>query len=54
MHRDICLTNREAIVDWLDTLLMQLAEFRSLIADRDERRETYFVQAKDVREGVYR
>jgi prephenate dehydrogenase len=53
MYRDICSTNKEAIVDWLDALVMQLAELRSLIATGDDSLENYFAQAKHVRDGVY-
>jgi prephenate dehydrogenase len=35
MYRDICLTNREAILRWLDLYLGQLAEVRSLLAEGD-------------------
>ena len=53
MYRDICSTNKEAIINWLDTLVMQLAELRSLIATGDDSLENYFAQAKHVRDGVY-
>jgi prephenate dehydrogenase len=53
MHCDICRTNREAVVEWLDRLARHLAELRSLIATGDEALEHYFAQAKQVREGVY-
>jgi prephenate dehydrogenase len=52
MYRDICLTNREAILGWLDTLAMQLDSVRSLIATSDAALESYFAQAKQVREAV--
>ncbi|HEX6484647.1 MAG TPA: prephenate dehydrogenase/arogenate dehydrogenase family protein [Ktedonobacteraceae bacterium] len=53
MYRDICSTNKEAIVDWLDSLIMHLAKLRSLIATGDDSLENYFAQAKHVRDGVY-
>jgi prephenate dehydrogenase len=53
MYRDICSTNKEAIVEWLDRLVMQLAELRSLVATGDDSLENYFAQAKHVRDGVY-
>jgi prephenate dehydrogenase len=53
MHRDICGTNREAVGEWLDRLVLQLTEFRSLMVTADETLEHYFAQAKHVREGVY-
>ena len=38
MHRDICLTNREAILRWLDAYVEELGRFRTLLAsgDRDD------------------
>jgi prephenate dehydrogenase len=53
MYHDICGTNREAIVHWLDRLAIQLAELRSLMVTSDETLEHYFAQAKDIRDGVY-
>jgi prephenate dehydrogenase len=53
MHRDICWTNKDAIVHWVDRLVMQLAELRSLIVTSDDTLERYFAQAKNIREGVY-
>lgn len=52
MYRDICLTNREAILGWLDALALQLDSLRSLIATSDTALEPYFAQAKQVREAV--
>ncbi|HEX6482827.1 MAG TPA: prephenate dehydrogenase/arogenate dehydrogenase family protein [Ktedonobacteraceae bacterium] len=53
MHRDMCGTNKEAIVHWLDRLVMQLAELRSLIVTGDDTLEHYFAQAKDIHDGRY-
>lgn len=53
MYNDICSTNKEAIVEWLDRLVMQLADLRLLIATGDDSLENYFAQAKRVRDGVY-
>jgi prephenate dehydrogenase len=53
MYRDICLTNREAILSWLDALTQQLENVRSLIATSDTSLEPYFVQARQVRNAVY-
>jgi prephenate dehydrogenase len=53
MYRDICLTNKEAIVDWLDALAWQLERIRSLIAMNDDDLEPYFAQAKRIREAAY-
>ncbi|HEY8491931.1 MAG TPA: prephenate dehydrogenase/arogenate dehydrogenase family protein [Dehalococcoidia bacterium] len=35
MERDICLTNREAIIHWLDRLVAELAHYRELIQQGD-------------------
>jgi prephenate dehydrogenase len=54
MYRDICLTNKEPILDWLDALAWQLERIRSLIAMNDDDLEPYFAQAKSIREAAYR
>jgi len=53
MYRDICLTNKQAILSWLDALAWQLERVRSLIAISDDALEPYFAQAKQVREAAY-
>ncbi len=53
MYHDICLTNQEAILRWLDALVQQLENVRSLIATSDSSLELYFAQAKQVRDAVY-
>jgi len=53
MYRDICWTNKEAIVDWIDSLVMELANLRSRIASGDDTLEHYFAQAKHIRDGVH-
>ena len=53
MYRDICLTNREAILRWLDALAQELESVRSLIATSDTSLEPYFAQAKQVRDALY-
>lgn len=57
MHRDICLTNREAIVRWLDGYVTELERVRALLADEamsEEQRsaelERFFTQAKEQRD----
>lgn len=53
MHRDICATNRSAIVRWLDTVIDELQHERSLIAaatpEADETLLAHFTQARDAR-----
>jgi prephenate dehydrogenase len=53
MYRDICWTNKEAIVDWMDTLVMELTALRSRIASGDDTLEHYFAQSKHIRDEVY-
>lgn len=53
MYRDICLTNKEAILSWLDALALQLESVRSLIATCDTSLESYFAQARRLRNAVY-
>ncbi|HEX9135045.1 MAG TPA: prephenate dehydrogenase/arogenate dehydrogenase family protein [Ktedonobacteraceae bacterium] len=53
MYRDICLTNKAAILGWLDTLARQLEHVRSIIAMSDDDLEPYFAQAKHIRETAY-
>jgi prephenate dehydrogenase len=57
MHRDICLTNREPIVRWLDAYLDEMARLRDLLADdtlpaeqREAELEDFFVKAKVQRD----
>jgi len=56
MHRDICLTNREAIARWLDTYAAELLRARDLVLTANqsdaarEALENYFVEAKVARD----
>lgn len=53
MHRDICVTNRDAVVRWLDTAIDELQHARSLIAaetvEADETLLARFREARDAR-----
>ncbi|HUG14632.1 MAG TPA: prephenate dehydrogenase dimerization domain-containing protein, partial [Thermomicrobiales bacterium] len=53
MHRDICVTNREAILRWVDQTIEELQQTRSLIAagtaEADEALLERFNQARDAR-----
>lgn len=52
MHRDICLTNREAIIHWLNEVAGQLLEMRDLIAqDKAQALEGIFTHAKESRDA---
>lgn len=50
MYRDICLTNKHAILHWIDALAAQLEHIRSYIAVNDEALEAYFADAKRLRD----
>lgn len=52
MYRDICLTNKESILDWLDALTAQLGVVRMHIANGDEDLLAYFTRAREVRKAA--
>lgn len=54
MHRDITLTNRDAMLRWIDAFSASLGELRSAIANNDEdaaakQIEAFFTEARDAR-----
>ena len=53
MHRDILLTNREAVTRWIDAVVGTLGEIRQTLASDDERAsaslDTFFSEARDAR-----
>ena len=53
MHRDICVTNREAIVRWMGEAIDDLQHMRSLVAagteEADETLLRFFTEARDAR-----
>jgi prephenate dehydrogenase len=53
MHRDICVTNREAVVRWIDEAVDQMRHMQSLIAARTEEADEtllrVFEEARDAR-----
>jgi prephenate dehydrogenase len=53
MYRDICATNQEEILSWLDALALELDNIRSLITHDDEVLKPYFAQAKQLRETAF-
>ena len=53
MYRDICMTNKEEIVTWLDALALELDNIRSLINRHDDVLEAYFALAKQLRETAF-
>ena len=50
MNRDICLTNHEKIVDWLDRYIEVLKGYRNLVAEDSEELAEMLAQAREVRE----
>ncbi len=54
MARDICLTNRDAILRWLDAYLATLEELRGVVAateaDNGAQVERFFGEAREARE----
>lgn len=52
MYHDICSTNKEAILGWLDALMAQLGVIRSLIEHDGEDLLAYFTRARGVREAA--
>lgn len=53
MHRDICLTNRENLLRWLDAYTAELQAFRATLVDQgpDQREQlaAFFTEARDAR-----
>ena len=53
MHRDICVTNREPIVAWMDAYIRELYDLRNMLANEDgpdpEAVEQVFVDAMEAR-----
>ncbi len=53
MHRDICQTNRESVLRWIDDYAANLQEFRAVLASEgDEQSKAlhdFFVKARDAR-----
>jgi prephenate dehydrogenase len=53
MHRDILLTNRDAVTRWIDSVVGSLGEIRQMIVSDNENTasqlEAYFNEARDAR-----
>ena len=53
MHRDILLTNRDAVTRWIDSVVGTLGEIRQILASSDENAaaaiDSYFNEARDAR-----
>ncbi len=50
MNRDICITNKNAIVAWIDSYLEELKKYRDFIAEDSDKLMNALSQAKDARE----
>jgi len=50
MNRDICLTNRQNILNWIDEFIQELSRFRGLISGDGEELEKAFIQAQNARQ----
>jgi prephenate dehydrogenase len=51
MSRDICLTNREPILRWIDEYIEEVGKFRQLVSEGSDELEEAFRQAREGREG---
>jgi prephenate dehydrogenase len=53
MHRDICQTNRESVLRWIDEYTANLQEFRAALADESDEQgkalHDFFTKARDAR-----
>ena len=51
MNRDICVTNRENIVGWIDAFVEEIDRFRRIIAEGSEEEvEQAFIEARELRQ----
>ena len=51
MNYDICLTNRENILNWIDEFIKELNQFRRLISEDSQELENAFIQARQARQA---
>ncbi|MFO8102112.1 MAG: prephenate dehydrogenase [Dehalococcoidia bacterium] len=51
LYCGICLTNRQAIVEWVDRYIQRLKECRQLITENEEGLKEFFQQARESREN---
>ena len=54
MSRDICLTNKEPILRWLDEYIHELERFRRLVSEGGDGVEEAFMREREAREGWLR
>lgn len=50
MNRDICFTNQQNILDWIDRFIMELSRFQELIALGDDGLEKAFTDGQKARQ----
>lgn len=50
MNRDICLTNQDNVISWIDEFTKELNRFRELIATGDDELEKAFSEVKEARQ----
>ncbi|MCX8126871.1 MAG: prephenate dehydrogenase/arogenate dehydrogenase family protein [Dehalococcoidia bacterium] len=50
IYTDICLTNRQSILDWIDDFIPELRRFRKMVAEGDSAIEQAFNEAREARE----
>jgi prephenate dehydrogenase len=50
MNRDICLTNQQNILNWIDEFIKELSRFRQFITEGSEELEKAFIQAQQARQ----
>lgn len=51
MNRDICLTNRENILFWIDEFAKEMARFRQLVSEGSDELEKTFLFAQQARKA---
>lgn len=52
MHGDICRTNRESIIRWLEAYIAQLTAFRDTLASDGKAIDQFFQAARQVRDAL--
>jgi len=49
MNRDICLTNRDGLVRWIDEYIVELKRYRALVAEGGQELEKEFIRVWEAR-----
>ncbi len=50
MSRDICLTNRDSLVRWIDDYMMELRKYRDAVSEGNPDIEAAFARARETRQ----